>query len=30
MAKAHAEVLRGVREGTCTPYGTPRDRKSVV
>ncbi|MCE7082958.1 hypothetical protein [Streptomyces sp. ST2-7A] len=24
MAKAHAEVLRGVREGTCTPCGTPR------
>lgn len=24
MAKAHGEVLRGVREGTCTACGTPR------
>ncbi|MDT9701397.1 hypothetical protein [Streptomyces sp. P17] len=24
MAKAHGEVLRGVREGTCTSCGTPR------
>ena len=24
MAKAYGEVLRGVREGTCTSCGTPR------
>ncbi|MCX4482280.1 hypothetical protein OOK44_38550 [Streptomyces cellulosae] len=24
MAKAHGEVLRGVREGTCTSCDTPR------